>query len=128
MADIYRPSAGEGVPPMTDTPPPVRPSADECILAVNPWGYDETDITPLRDAMVVARVGGDCAICFGSIVPGERVRAKVERLNEGKPVVKTFRFCALCCAAMVSERDGEALMERYEIGRSNAAAKESPRG
>jgi hypothetical protein len=93
---------------------------DAMILSFNPWCGDESDVTTLSDRMVVTRVSSTCAICFGKILPADRVRTKVEKMD-GK--VKTFRFCVECCAAMArryvaatAEQEME-IERRYDLGR-----------
>lgn len=109
----------------------LSPDFDALCLDFNPWGYDETDVTQLSNRMVVTRVQSECAICFGPIGPGQRVRAVVERNNECmRPKVMTFRFCIDCCVAMVKVarhqtiRDELALERRYALGQKRAIRKE----
>lgn len=93
---------------------------DPKILGFDPWGAGKGDdhYRVLRNQMVVGRYKHTCAICFGPIFIGERHRAQTEKNEDGSRQVKTFRFCAQCCAAMCSSwRDaGYAIAERYEIG------------
>ena len=94
---------------------------DRRVLDFGVWGYDETDYRVLDNRMRVTRRPHDCAICFETIPVGSRVRAQSEVLLEDHPsIAKTFYFCPTCCAAMVADRDGLAIEERYEVGRTNA--------
>ena len=95
-------------------------------MSFNPWGDSKGDdhYRVLRNAMVVARWSHKCAICQGSITKGEHHRAQVEVNLDGSRQVKTFRFCAECCAAMPSWlTDGEAITERYSLGEQRARSK-----
>lgn len=106
----------------------MQPEQERDVLGLNPWGFDETDYTPLTDRFVVTRRPHGCAVCLGSIPAGSRVRAKTERLNEGRSHVKTFYFCVPCCRAMARARrrrtlaDDLAWERRFEVGRKRADA------
>ena len=93
---------------------------DPKILRYNPWGDGKGDdnYRVLRNVMIVGRYAHKCAICFDRIPAGQRHRAQTEINLDGRRQVKTFRFCATCCTAMVkSWRDaGEEICERYAIG------------
>ncbi|MCR4374205.1 MAG: hypothetical protein NUW22_05090 [Acidobacteria bacterium] len=104
-----------------------QPAAiDHAVLCFIPWGGDESDVTTLSDKMVVARKEASCAICFGPIMPKDRVRAQVQ-VYDGK--VRTFQFCVVCCAAMVrryfatSAEDEMEIEDRYDLGRLAAENK-----
>jgi hypothetical protein len=93
---------------------------DSVILGYQVWGYDDTDYRVLRNAMVVTKHSHECAICFDVIPSGSRVRTQTETYDHE---CKTFRFCPICCAAMVADRaDGDCLHveARTEIGRRRA--------
>lgn len=88
---------------------------DRLVLSYDPWGGDDTDTQVLSDKMVVVRKDHQCAICFGPIAKGERVRSMTE-LNREDSVVATFRFCTLCCEAMAADDDGNSIYDRHAIG------------
>lgn len=84
---------------------------DEDILSYDPFLGDETDATPLKDALVFARKEHECHTCGETIQPKERIRSRTERNNEDK-TLETFRFCWLCCVAMAtSDEDNEEAIE-----------------
>ena len=56
--------------------------------------------TTLRDAMVKARKTHACTHCAGQIVPGETYRSRSD-IADGD--MMSWKWCALCCAAMVLE-------------------------
>lgn len=99
---------------------------DAAILNFNPWGDDDTPVVTFSDRMVITRVTSECAICFGPIVPGDRVRTQVQRCDDYG--VRTFRFCVECCAAMLrrmnaeTEDDEMEIEGRYDLGRTRAEA------
>jgi hypothetical protein len=91
---------------------------DQAILSYNPFQGDrDCNVRGLTDRMVVGRYVHQCQICSGPIAKGERHRAKTEVSYDDRRVM-TFRFCALCCAAIAKSwrDDGRALDERYAIG------------
>ncbi|GLK72582.1 hypothetical protein KHC23_07670 [Ancylobacter dichloromethanicus] len=94
------------------------PRRDLDVMSFDPFFPDETDTTLLSDTMGLASKWHDCAICGGRIWGGERIRRRVERINEGRPRVMTFRFCPLCCQAMAASwtDDGKAITERTALG------------
>jgi len=97
---------------------------DEAVLSFNVWGMDDTQYRVLKNAMVTTRRPQECAICFGAIPVGSRVRTQIE-VYDG--TCKTFRFCVECCEAMVadfSDHDSERVESRYDIGRKRAEARE----
>lgn len=107
---------------------------DQTVLDYDPWGCGKGDdpYRVLRNVMVVARKEHPCAICFGSIAPGERHRAQTEVNLDGSRQVKTFRFCAECCAAMprwddFSNATLDAITERHDLGAGRARRQESNR-
>lgn len=88
---------------------------DRDILDYSPFAGDrDCNVRELSDKMIVARAAHKCAICFGPIVKGERVRARTEVSYDDRRVM-TFRFCALCCEAMAKSWTdyGEAIEDRY---------------
>lgn len=97
---------------------------DSLILACNPWEMDDSDYRVLSNRMLITRQKHYCAICFEDIPVKARVRAQSEVLD-GKAM--TFYFCTVCCDAMAAnattDRSGERLMARYDIGRKNSEAK-----
>ena len=62
---------------------------DEKILATGVWEMDDTPYTLFSDRMVVTRTTSKCAVCFGPIIPRQRVRTRIERCEDYG--VKTFR-------------------------------------
>lgn len=101
----------------------IRDRIDKMVLNFDPWAGDtDDDSVTLRDAFVVVRKPATCAICFGKILVGDRVRAQTQR-SEQRRKVMTFRFCVDCCAAMASEcvDDGHSIEERYALGQRRAA-------
>lgn len=97
---------------------------DRDVLNYRPFQGDETDVTQLADRFVVTRYAHACTLCWEEIPPRARVRALTE-INNEEHRVKTFYFCAPCCAAMAkSWRDhGRAIEHRYGIGQAAARAK-----
>ncbi len=59
--------------------------------------------TTLRDAMVKARKPHACTHCAGQIVPGETYRSRSD-IADGD--LMSWKWCALCCAAMVLQMEG----------------------
>jgi hypothetical protein len=91
-------------------------------LEVDPWGDGKGDdpYTVFRNVILVARKPCKCALCFGEIAAGDRVRAQTE-CGEGK--VMTFRFCVECVRALGGYRLRDAwkpLEVRYTLGRERA--------
>ena len=87
-------------------------------LAFYPWdgGKGDDDAITLRDKFIVARTHAICALCFGAIRVGERVRAQTQVSREQRAVM-TFRFCARCCDAMsVAHTDYKPIEHRYVLG------------
>jgi hypothetical protein len=102
-------------------------TTDEAILSFNPWegGKGDDPYRVLKNRMVVARVPHQCAICWGVIQRDERHRAQTEANLDGSKQVKTFRFCAECCAAMPSwflSSSEETISARYALGEQRARA------
>jgi hypothetical protein len=99
-------------------------------LSYHPFEGDrDSDITVFSDRMIVARKAHRCQICGGPIAADERHRARTERDNDDQ-VVATFRFCGLCCEAMVKalydpDDVGKAIEERTGMGIK--AANDCPR-
>jgi hypothetical protein len=56
----------------------------------------------LSDVMRKARKQHECCHCKGPIIPGESYRARAD-IADGE--LMQWKWCALCCAAMVSELD-----------------------
>jgi hypothetical protein len=102
---------------------------EEAALQVDPWGDGKGDdpYIVFRNQVVTARKAGQCALCFGVIVPGERVRAQTECV-ESK--VLTFRFCGKCVRAMGRYHlhdEFKPLERRYALGRNRASRAPRPR-
>lgn len=93
---------------------------DRRVLAHQLWEGDESDVTVLRNAMVIAGKPHQCSICFQPIARGERVRAQAE-IWDGQ--CQTFWVCAACCRAIVASDydDGRGLDARYQLGIVTAA-------
>lgn len=95
---------------------------EQAALGVDPWadGKGDDPYTVFRNAIVVARKAHRCALCYGEIHPGDRVRAQTE-CSDGK--VMTFRFCPACVRALGGyglHHRWKALETRYTLGRSRA--------
>jgi hypothetical protein len=91
-------------------------SYERDVLAFNPFEGDrDTTARVLRDSLCASRVADDCMVCLQRIVPGTRIRARVE-VYEGR--IGTYRFCAACCDAMAASWDdhGRAIEERTALG------------
>ena len=101
------------------------------VLRLDPWDGDrDSDAKTLRDKFVVTRKASSCAICFGGIVAGERVRAQTQQ-SDAERKVMTFKFCDECCRAMACYSwVPEILESRYEIGikRSRSSPPSLPEG
>lgn len=86
-------------------------------LDYNPFEGDfgEPGDRTLRDKMVRAKKAHTCSNCKGPIVIGEHHRSRTE-LSDGS--IMQFRWCALCCDAMVKEiqefNEGEPTLPFYE--------------
>lgn len=96
---------------------------EQAALHVDPWGDGKCDdyYRVLSNRIVTCRKPHECAVCFGAIPIGSRVRAQTEQSNDYG--VKTFYICAPCVHAfgLYGLGDGDdSFMERYEIGRRNA--------
>lgn len=100
------------------------PRRDRDVLRFDPFFPDETDKTLLSDGFALANRWHDCVICGERIWGGQRIRSRVERINEGKPRVMTFHFCPTCCEAMAASWTdaGEALTARTALGMAKARA------
>lgn len=100
---------------------PMSPAAEADALCVDPWEGDrDSDAVTLRDGFVTTRKPASCAICFGSIAVGTRVRSQTQRSEEMRKVM-TFKFCDACCRAMVVVVDWPDFLElRYELGMERA--------
>jgi hypothetical protein len=125
-------AAGEGLERPSSTPKDWRLSAEEerlCVL-FDPWGERDATYRVIRDGFCVVRGPHECAICFGTIVKGERVWFRAEQ-DERK--MKTFRFCPECCwciAHRYDEHDWDADPDgpdpwermdiRWDVGRQRA--------
>lgn len=82
----------------------------------------------LSDSMVKARKAHQCSHCAGPIVAGETYRARSD-IADGD--LMTWKWCALCCAAMVeesAETEDEAKVpsfpfeKRYAIARTTESS------
>ena len=73
---------------------------EELALQFNPFDGDfgAPGDTTLSDKMVTARKEGPCSHCGHTICKGERVRSMSAKFD-GQ--LMSYRWCALCCAAMV---------------------------
>lgn len=92
--------------------------SDQAVMKYDPWGDRDGDTSVWSDMMVTVRKAHTCAICFGPIMIGERVRSRTE-LFDG--CVKTFRFCHLCCDAMAmagtdDDPGAEVISDRHNLG------------
>jgi len=85
----------------------------EC-LSVDPFAGDfgAPGDRVLKDKMGNARKAGPCNDCAQEIRPGERVRM-LAAVFDGS--LMSYRWCALCCAAMVADDDGEATEARLAL-------------
>lgn len=63
----------------------------------------------LKNKMGIARKAGECQDCGQEIQPGERVRM-MSAVFDGE--LMSYRWCALCCAAMAKHNDDDG--ESYE--------------
>lgn len=100
----------------------VQANIDQMVLAFDPWAGDmDDDSVTLRDTFVTARKPAKCAICFGNVLIGDRVRSQTQRSQEQRKVM-TFKFCVECCAAMAREcvDDGREIEARYALGQRRA--------
>lgn len=97
-----------------------RGLTDDRCLRFHPFEGDRgTDTVRLSDKLVRAAAPHVCLICAEPIAKGEHHRALTE-ISRDERKVMTFRFCALCCAAMVKalydyEDNGEELSQRYPL-------------
>lgn len=78
------------------------------VLAFDPFDGDfgEPGDSVLRNKMVTARREGPCSHCGNQISKGERVRSMSAIFGN----LMSYRWCALCCAAMAkcqAEEDGD---------------------
>lgn len=72
----------------------------------------------LRDAMVKARKPHTCTHCAGLIGSGETYRSRTDVVDGD---LMSWKWCALCCAAMVEEmgdHDGDYPFERRTHSKS----------
>lgn len=79
---------------------------EELALQFNPFDGDfgaPGDIV-LSDKIVTARKEGPCSHCGCAICKGERVRSMSAKFD-GQ--LMSYRWCALCCAAMVKCQGAE---------------------
>lgn len=95
------------------------------VLAFDPFEGDfgEPGDSVLRNNMVNARKPGPCSHCGCQIHKGERVRSMSARFGE----LMSYRWCALCCAAMAKcqaeeSSDDAPAWQEYEA-RAGIAAK-----
>jgi len=99
-------------------------SAEKC-LHVDPFEGDfgSPGDRTLSDKITIACAGGECHECAQNIKPGEWIRRRTD-ITDGS--IATYRWCALCCAAMAkSWRDhGRAWEARaaLRIGSNEPAA------
>jgi hypothetical protein len=79
---------------------------EQAALAVNPFEGDfgAPGDTILKNRVVTARKAGACQDCDGGITPGTRVRV-LAAVFDGQ--LMSYRWCALCCAAMAALRDDD---------------------
>ena len=70
----------------------------------NPFEGDDADERVLTDAMVKGRKVYTCTHCKGPIAKGETHRSR-RGVVDGE--LMSFRWCALCCEAMLKVIDGE---------------------
>lgn len=101
------------------------------VLAFNPFDGDfgEPADKVLSDKIVTARKPGSCAHCGCEVDKGERVR-RMSAKFDGE--LMSYRWCALCCAAMAKcsaaednddeDEDAPPAWQDYE-DRANLAAK-----
>lgn len=89
------------------------------VLSYNPFDGDFGTPADRRfsDLIVTARKPGPCHDCAGTIEAGELIRRAVW-LFDGE--IRTYRWCALCCAAMASSwtDNGEAIEARAALRRA----------
>ena len=90
-------------------------SANKC-LHTDPFAGDfgSPGDKTLSDKVTRARVGGMCHECTQDIKPGEWIRRRTD-ITEGS--IATYRWCALCCAAMAKSwsDDGRAWEARTSL-------------
>jgi hypothetical protein len=90
------------------------------VLNYNPFADDKDDggYRMLRDRIVTARAGGQCAECAGEVAPGTRIRVMTAASEEH---VASSRSCHLCCDAMAAWMlgDFDPLEERIHAGRES---------
>ena len=90
---------------------------EDDVLAYDPFQGDfgNSDDRTLKDKMVTARKGGECHMCAGNIVPGERIRSRSD-IFDGQMMY--FRWCNACCRAMADswEDEGFAIEKRTSMG------------
>lgn len=100
---------------------PLTAEDEATALNLDPWEGDrDSDAVTLRDAFVTTRKPALCAICFGLIAVGSRVRSQTQRSEEMRKVM-TFKFCDACCRAMVVCIEWPDFLElRYELGMERA--------
>lgn len=88
-----------------------KPFDEDAAVNFDPFGPDETDVSPLSDKIVTAgKDHAHCMMCDGPIPKGSRHRARTERNNEERKIM-TFRWCGICCRAMAQADD----WDRWEI-------------
>lgn len=96
---------------------------DEKTLAFDPFQGDfgSQDDRVLKNKMGNARKAGECHDCAQQIKPGELVRLMTARFD-GE--LMSYRWCALCCAAMAKYEDdnGEAYQARCALRSAARAA------
>ena len=95
---------------------------DEDILSFDPFAGDYggagSNDGVLSDKLVKGRKTHKCHTCDGPIAVGERHRNRSE-VYDGE--FMSFRWCAACCKAMVSD-DDDAYEQRVSIGDERRAA------
>lgn len=72
--------------------------------------FGEPGDRTMKDAMVKARKPHTCAHCCGPIGIGETHRARTDVIAGD---IMSWRWCALCCTAMVEQMNGDDDDERY---------------
>lgn len=93
---------------------------DDC-LAYDPFSGDfgMPSDRSLRDKMVICRKPGNCHICGGDIIKGDRIRSRSD-LFDGE--IWYYRFCTKCCEAMALSwvDEGKAIEARYGLNKGSS--------
>lgn len=92
-------------------------------MSVNPFEGDfgSPGDRILRDKITIARKTHQCGMCRQQIHPGEKTRV-LAAVFDGE--MRSYRWCALCCAAMASSwtDDGYAWEARVAMGNAERAS------